>query len=268
MASKPALAKLAAATCLALPITAHAFFPFLTDDSGTQGRGGHQIELNYEFVKEHSDEIDLDGRVVGTASSVSNIMPASYTYGLRDHLDIFVGVARQLNPVRGWLNTEVGLKWVALGDQTRGWSAAIKPTLLLPVTTPMQQRGLGNANTNAGLTLIGSYVADSHELHLNIGYQSNRFGSDPELDPQRNDLWQMSAAPIYVINDQWKAGIDIGIATNPTYDSQYQAFGQIGIQYAPVENLQIGLGIIGTKPINSNQNGWSLALTTGVAYQF
>lgn len=268
MASQPTLVKLAAATCLALPITAHAFFPFITDDTGTQGRGGNQIELNYEFVKEHNDEVDLEGRVIGSATSVASVMPATYTYGLTDDLDIFVGVARQLNPTRGWLNSEVGLKWVAFGDQSRGWSAALKPTLLIPVTSQMQQRGLGNARTNAGLTLVGSYVADTHELHFNLGYQSNQLGNSPELEPQRHDLWQVSAAPIYVINEQWKAGIDVGLASNPTYDSQYQAFGQVGLQYAPIENLQIGIGIIGTKPINSAQNGWSMALTTGLAYQF
>jgi hypothetical protein len=34
---------------LALP--AHAYFPFLTDDTGTQGEGGNQLELNYVFIK-------------------------------------------------------------------------------------------------------------------------------------------------------------------------------------------------------------------------
>lgn len=268
MAFRPSLAALATITTLAIPLSAQAFFPFITDDTGTQGSGGNQIELNYEFVKDRNDELDIDDRVIGTNSSTTSVMPASYTYGLSDDLDIYVGVARQLNQTRGWLNTELGLKWVMLGDQTDGWSLAIKPSLQLPVTQSMQQRGLGSARTNPQAALIGSYVTDTHELHLNMGYQSNRLASHEDNEPERANLWRVSAAPVYVINDQWKAGLELGFESNPSLNSQYQAFAQLGIQYAPVENLQIGLGVLGNTALNGKQNGWGLALTTGLAYQF
>lgn len=268
MAIRPMLGALALATTASVTPAAHAFFPFVTDDTGTQGQGGNQIELNYEFVKEHNDELDLEGRVIGTASGTANALPASYTFGITDNVDVFVGLARQTSPVNGWLNTEIGAKWVFAGDQSAGWSVAIKPTLLLPVSKNMQDQGLGNAKTNVGLTLVGSLMADRHELHLNLDYTSNQYATTADSEQQRKSLWRVSAAPVYVINDQWKAGIDVGFETNPTYSSQYQAFGEIGIQYAPLENLQIGLGLIGATGLNSSGNGWSYAITTGVAYQF
>ncbi len=268
MTFRPTLGALALAATVSMAPTAHAFFPFVTDDTGTQGQGGNQIEVNYEFVKERNDELDLEGRPVGTGSGVINTFPAGYTYGLTDNLDLFVGVARQTSPVNGWLNTELGAKWVFAGDQAQGWSAAIKPTLFLPISKNMQDRGLGNARTNVGLTLVSSYMTDTHELHLNLDYTSNNYASTESSEAQRKALWRVSAAPVYVISDQWKAGLGIGFETNPTFSSRYQAFGELGLQYAPMENLQLGLGIIGATALNSTDNGWSWALTTGIAYQF
>jgi hypothetical protein len=268
MASRPSTGALLALIAIGLTSPAHAFFPFITDDTGTQGQGGSQVELNYEFVKEHNDELDLEDRVVGTETGVVNALASSYTYGVTDNLDVFLGAARQTTPSNGWLNTEIGAKWVFWGDQTQGWSAAVKPTVLLPVSKHMQDRGLGNAQTNVAMTLVSSFMADTHELHLNLDYTSNRYASTQESEAQRKSLWRISAAPVYVLNDQWKAGLDLGIETNPTFSSSYQAFGGIGLQYAPMPNLQIGLGLIGATALNSTENGWSLAVTTGVAYQF
>lgn len=268
MVRRLSLGALAIASAFSVAPAAHAFFPFVTDDTGTQGQGGNQIELNYEFVKEHNSELDLDGRVIATETGVANMFAGGYTRGITDNVDLFIGLARQTSPVNGWLNTELGAKWVFAGQQTTGWSAAIKPTLLLPVTKNMQEQGLGNAKTNVGLTLITSYMADTHELHLNLDYTSNDYSDNESIEPQRKSLWRVSAAPVYVVNDQWKAGIDIGLETNPIYNSRYQTYGEIGIQYTPVENLQIGLGVIGATALNSSDKGWSWAVTTGVAYQF
>ena len=268
MASRPFKRAIALLATASITPAANAFFPFVTDDTGTQGQGGSQIEVVYEFTKAHNDELDLEGRVIGTSSGVSNGFPATYTYGITDNFDVFLGVARQTSPVNGWMNTEIGTKWVFLGSPSTGWSAAIKPIVILPVTTSMQDQGLGNAKTNAGLTLISSYISGANELHLNIGYQSNLYADTDSSEAQRKSLWRVSAAPVYVINDQWKTGIDLGLETNPAYSSNYQAFGEIGIQYAPAENLQIGLGVIGVKALNSTDNSWSFAVTSGVSYQF
>lgn len=268
MASRQFNRALVAAATLSLSPMAHAFFPFVTDDTGTQGQGGSQIELNYEFVKAHNDELDIDGRVLGTATETANSLASGYAYGVSDNIDVFVGIARQSNPVSGWLNTEIGAKWVFAGDQTSGWSAAVKPTLVLPVSKQMQDNGLGNAKTNLGFALVTSYMTETHELHLNLDYTGNQYASTEQAEDQRKALWRLSAAPVYVINEQWKVGIDVGMQTNPDYNSRYQAFGEVGIQYAPADNLQLGLGVLGSTAVNASNNGWDVAVTAGVTYQF
>lgn len=268
MASRLYMGALVAATTFSLSPVAHAFFPFVTDDTGTQGQGGNQLELNYEFVKAHNDELDIDGRVLGTATETSNSFAGGYTYGISDNIDVFVGVARQTSPVHGWLNTEIGTKWVFVGDQARGWSAALKPTLILPVTQQMQDQGLGSAKTNLGLSLITSYLTDSHELHLNLDYTGNQYANIDASGNQRKALWRVSAAPVYVLNEQWKVGVDLGLQTNSDYDSRYQAFGEVGVQYTALDNLQIGLGVLGSTAVNASHNGWDLVVTAGVTYQF
>lgn len=247
---------------------AHAFFPFVTDDTGTQGQGGNQLELNYEFVKEYSDEIDESGRLINTATGISNSVPVTYTFGVTDNVDIFFGIARQTGPVNGWQNTEIGAKWVFAGDQSQGWSAAVKPSVILPVSSGMQDDGLGNARTNWGLAFVSSYLADGYEFHVNASYTSNRNETTASSEAQRTNIWSLSAAPVLVLNDQWKVGLDFGIETNPGYNSDYSTFGEIGIQYAPMENLQFGLGLIISPTVNSSDNGWSYAIATGLAYQF
>lgn len=258
----------AAIFTLATAGSAHAFFPFVTDDTGTQGLGGSQFELNYAFLKEHNDEVDEQGRVINTATGISNAVPITYTYGITDNADIFFGIARQTSPVNGWQNAEIGAKWVFAGDQSQGWSAAVKPSIILPVTTSMQNDGLGNAQVNWGLAAVSSYLADGYEFHVNASYTSNRSKSTATAEPQRTNIWSISAAPVLVLNDRWKIGLDMGIETNPGYNSDYTTFGEIGVQYAPMNNLQLGLGLIISPAINSSDNGWSYAIVTGLAYQF
>lgn len=245
-----------------------AFYPFITDDTGTQGKGGNRLELAYDFVKNHNDILDEGGLKIGRGTDTANIFAMTYTRGITDKVDVFIGGARQINPVNGWLNTEIGLKWSFAGDQEKGWSAAIKPSVILPVSKSMQNNGLGNAETNVSISLIGSYLSDDYEVHLNTGYTSNNMAKTPSADPQRRDLWSVSVSPVFILNDQWKLGVDLGLQTSPGYNSKYQAFGGVGVSYAPVKNLQIGMGLFGAPAIQSNDNAWAYTFTTGNTYQF
>ena len=268
MTRMPCLRIVTLVSAITVSYSAHAFFPFVTDDTGTQGEGGNQIELDYEFLKQYNDDVDEDGRVIDTNTGISNSYPITYTYGVSENVDVFFGIARQTSAVNGWQNTEIGAKWVFIGDQTKAWSAAIKPSVILPVSKSMQDAGLGNAQTNGSLTLIGSYLNDDYELHLNAGYVSNQYATTDQSEDQRKNIWSVSAAPILVLNDQWKVGVDIGLSTNPGYNSQYTLTGEVGVSYAPIESLQIGLGWIGSRDVNANDNGRNHAITAGLTYQF
>lgn len=248
--------------------SARAYYPFITDDTGTQGMGGNQLEFAYEFSKEHNDILNENGNSIGTGTGTSNLLGMTYTRGIAETVDIFIGSVRQINPVNGWQNSAIGVKWSFIGDQKQGWSAAIKPSVILPVSNSMQKNGLGNADTNVSISLIGSYVAEDYEAHVNTRYTSNNRPNNQVDDPQRRDLWSVSISPVLNLNANWKLGIDAGVQTNPGYNSRYQLFGGIGAVYAPIENLQVGFGMYAIPAINSNDNGWAYALTTGVTYQF
>lgn len=259
---------IAATTTLSMAAPAYAFFPFITDDTGTQGAGGNQIEITHAFNKNHNTVVNENGDFVENLQGTSNAFPLTYTRGIGENVDLFVGIARQNGPIAGWQNSEIGLKWVFVGDQSQGWSAAIKPTLKLPVSTAMQDKGLGSAKTNLDVTFISSYMTDRYEWHFNAGYASNRQKETPDAEAERQNIWSISVAPVLVINPQWKVGVDVGLQTNPIFNSKYGAFGEVGLTYEPMKNLQVGLGVIFSPDINAQARAYSHTLTTGLAYQF
>ena len=253
-------------SALGLASTAHAFAPMSTDDTGTQGRGGNQIELGYVFERNTNLDTELDDRI--DISETSSSIPLTYTYGLTDRVDASLSIARQITQVKGWQNSELGLKWNFYGDQSKGWSAAIKPTLMIPVSKNMQSDGLGSARVNWGVALIGSYMAEDYEFHTNLKYNSNYLANIPDMDNERSHLWTFSVAPVWNVNDQWKVGLDLGVQTNPGYDSRSEAFTQLAVSYAPIENLQIGLGVGYAQAMGSDNKARGLSITTTASYQF
>lgn len=92
---------LSASLSLFCSIPAHAYFPFITDDTGTQGEGGNQLELNYVFIKERGVGIAENGTYYSGDFGTSNSFPMTYTRGLTDNLDVFVGIVRQTSPTNG-----------------------------------------------------------------------------------------------------------------------------------------------------------------------
>lgn len=262
--------KISAACLLSLAFVApsQAYYPLVSDDTGTQGQGGNQLELAYLFQRQTAGVIQIDGVALEEENTRANFLLTTYTRGLTDNLDIFFGASRQLSSLSGWNNTEIGLKWVFAGDQSKGWSFAAKPRIILPVSQSMQSTGLGNAQTNAGLTLIGSYIGEGIEWHVNAGYVSNRVADTGQENNQRTNLWSISAAPVLAIDDQWKLALDFGLQTNPDQNSRYNGIAEIAVVYAPVKNLQLGMGVITSPAINGVRNNQGLTFTTGLAWQF
>ena len=256
------------AAWLLLSSPAHAYFPFVTDDTGTQGAGGNQIEIDYAFNKSTNAITDVNGNFIEDEVGISNAYPLTYTRGISENIDVFVGTARQTSSVSGWQSTGIGLKWVFAGDQTQGWSTAIKPIIILPTSQNMQDNGLGPAKTNINVTLISSYLSDTYEWHINAGYASNRQVMNSDTEAERQNIWSVSVTPVLVLNSQWKVGLDVGLQTNPGYNSQHSAFGELGLLYSPIENLQLGLGVIYSPDLNAKNKAYSYTLTTGLTYQF
>lgn len=259
--------KILGAALLAFGSAANAYFPFQTDDTDTQGTGGNQIEIDYIYNESETVEFSQDGQST-TNSGTSNAFAFTYTLGVAPNIDLFIGNSLQSSPAFGWQNIEIGAKWVFTGDQEKNWSFALKPVVTLPVSSASQNAGLGSAQTNGGLTLVGSYLTDLYQVHINLGYATNRLQNTPDTSPQRASIWSASIAPVWLINEKWLLGLDFGIQTNAQYNTNYAGYAQIGVSYAPIPNLQLGLGIVTSSDLGDRDNTRSTSVTAGITYQF
>lgn len=236
------------------PMTAHAYHPFATDDTGTQGAGGHQFEVGYDWARS-----ELAG-----VSEVARALPVTYTYGLADNLDLFVGVARATDPVDGWSNVGIGGKWRFFEDASSKLSLALKPEILLPVSEDDEADGLGNGETSCGLSLILTRETGFGEIHLNIGVNRGNFADAGNTD--RKTTYRMSIAPVWAVADGWKLGAELGLQTNPDR-SQDAAMGYLGLGmvHAPSDALDVSVGL--SRDFDDGP-GTSTAATLGLTVRF
>lgn len=212
-----------------LSFQAHAFHPLVTDDTGTQGTGGNQLEVGMD----HVDENPGHARALGF----------TYTRGVTDALDGFVGAAYQTSSPKGWGNVGLGLKWRFFEDEASKFSLALKPEILLPVSGADEAAGLGNGELSYGLTLIGSLETGFGELHFNLEAARSNF-DDPAIT-DRKDFWRASVAPAWAVAEGWKLALDLGLMTNPdiTQDAT-MGYVELGVVYTPSEQVDLSFGVI------------------------
>jgi hypothetical protein len=131
----------------------------------------------------------------------------------------------------------------------------------------MEASGLGNGKTNGTVSLISSYLQPTYEIHLNARYTSNLSYTGAKEKQTRN-IWGASFAPVWVLNQQWKIGLDAGLETNPNATSAQVAYAQIGAVYAPIKNVQLGLGVLGNRALSSPSREYNWSVMSGIAWQF
>jgi Putative MetA-pathway of phenol degradation len=213
----------------------------ITDDTGTQGKGKFQFELNGEYG--HDSE---DGASANTAK-----VAGALTYGAADNLDIVLGVPYQYIWTRrsGDTNRENGISDVSLELKWRfyasdGLSFALKPGITLP--TGDGGKGLGAGKATYSMFFISTKEIKPWEFHLNLGYIRNENKAD-----ERKNLWHVSlAGEVEVLKDLKVVG-NIGIERNTDRTVNiHPAFILGGLIYSISENFDIDFGIKGglTKP--------------------
>lgn len=217
------------AVALGLPIQALAFHPLITDDTGTQGTGGNQLEVGYD----HSRSEGETARAVGV----------TYTRGITDDLDLYVGAAYRTSSPSGWGNVGIGAKWRFYENEASKLSLAIKPEVLLPVSEADEADGLGNGETSYGLTFIASKETAFGELHFNAEVARSNF-ADAAID-DRQTFWRVSVAPVWAVAEGWKLALDLGLQTNADR-SQDATMGylELGLVYTPNDAIDLSIGVI------------------------
>jgi hypothetical protein len=220
------------------PIAVYAAHPLITDDTGTQGKGKFQVELNGEVT--YDKETDLAGTTRETGGEISGIV----SYGIIDTVDIVLGIPYQWTKVKEegvTISDEDGLSDISLEGKWRfyekgGLSFAVKPGITLP--TGNEKRGLGAGRMTYGMFVIATKQVEPLAFHLNLGYTRNENKVE-----ERKDIWHVSLASEVEIVKNLKAVGNIGIERNPDKSSHTDpAFVLGGLIYSLTDILDIDLG--------------------------
>lgn len=199
--------------------------PFVTDDTGTQGRGNRQFEANTDWSRQ--DDTSL------------HVVNFTYSHGALENLDLFVSLPAAVTAPAGADDLSAGAKWRFYEND--GSSLAFKPALRF--ATGNQLLGHGSGRANLALTLIGSHYAEPWALHANLGATTNWQAADSTRAGERTLLWQASAALSYDLHPRWKMLADIGLARNPDPASRINpAYFLAGLIYSPSKNVDLDTG--------------------------
>lgn len=233
-------AVLAACTGL-LSGPASPFQPLVTDDTGTQGPRGNQIETAYNHTVDKGP---------GTRE-VTRELPLVYTRGFTEALDLYVGAGyirtapQDADPERGLGNVALGAKWRFYEDEASKLSFALKPEVLLPVSSKREARGLGTARMSYGTTFIASQETGFGAVHANLAVERVRYEDDALNSAERRTLWRLSVAPVWDVSDGWKLALDAGVMTNPNRaERASMGYIEIGAIYSPSKQLDLAAGVV------------------------
>ena len=221
-------------------VPASALQPLITDDTGTQGRGGDQLELSL-----NEDRAVAAGNVVRLRT-----LPIVYTRGLTETLDVFAGLSRARirsstpgGDASGAGNPAFGIKWRFYENEETKTSFAVKPEVLFPVSADRENTGLGKGKTSGGLTLILTHEVPFGAIHINAGV-----GHDGYREASNNSdttTARASIAPVWHLGSQWKLAFDLGTESAHAGGARIRSnFIELGAIYSPSKHLDFALGIL------------------------
>lgn len=246
-----------------LPAAAAAFQPLVTDDTGTQGAGGNQVEFGYTRHVEKEP---------GTRA-ITAALPFTYSRGLSDAVDIYAGASYERfstaapdSAHQGSGNALAGIKWRFYEHRGGKLSLAFKPEIRFAVSGGAENRGLGNGKTNAGAALLLTRETGFGAIHANLAVDSQRFALAGNRAIHRATLWRLSVAPVFELGEHWRIAFDAGLLTNPhRAEKSRMAYVEAGVIHAPHRNLDLAAGIIRDVDHQGHQVHM---LTLGVTWRF
>jgi hypothetical protein len=210
-----------------------AYHPLVGDDTGTQGAGGNQIEIGYDY----------DRSSLGGVADEGHGFPITYTRGIVDTLDLYISTTRVSAPVSGWGNVGLGAKWRFYDNEASGLSLGLEPKVLLPVSAEDEARGLGNGRTCYSLAFLVTQNTAFGQVIVNLAAGRDNFADSTIMD--RKSTYRFSLAPVWQVAEAWRLTLDMGLKTNP--DSTQKArmgYVEVGTIYSPNKNLDLSVGIL------------------------
>jgi len=225
-----------------LPAAASAFQPLVTDDTGTQGAGGNQVEAVYNRTTDKAPGV----------KTTTHEVPVGFTRGITDALDIFIGLGRQkiipdapATVERGAVNPVLGAKWRFHENEANKLSFAFKPQIQFPVSKESEARGLGTARASFGVGLVLTQETGFGAVHANLLVDRVNYADDALNAAERRTLYQLSVAPVWDVIEGWRLALDAGLMTNPDSASKARmGYLELGAIYAPGKDLDLAFGIV------------------------
>ncbi|HSD39193.1 MAG TPA: transporter [Rhodocyclaceae bacterium] len=215
----------------AAPLAAFASHPLTTDDTGVQGTGHWQFELNADRA------VERDTRNIGVVSN------ATLTRGLSDSVDLAVSLPWRHSQVgeedlretqKGFGDASIAVKW-RLYEQEK-LSFSVKPQLVLP--TANADKGLGSDRLQPGLTGAVAWGDEKLTLLGNVGY----LYANNKVD-DRKDIWSYSGAAVIGLTEQFRLVAEAGTYSNSdATTSKRPAFANVGLIFSPTEKLDFDIG--------------------------
>ena len=250
---------LLATLALSFAASSWAYQPLITDDTGTQGADGNQLEIAWGH----------DHAKVGGASTHTHSVPLVYTRGLSDTLDIALSLPWQRSNASGLYKSDItnpslAMKW-RFYEQADHWSLALKPEVVFPVSAAKSANGLGDYGTAYKATLIASHPTSFGEFHVNAGV--SHFDDKVEGGVNTNS-WHLSTAPAWRLNDATLLALDLGLDHESIHHggSDTSHYALLGLVYSPNQNLDLSLGVQKTFSVSGSSN--ILTGTIGATWRF
>jgi hypothetical protein len=222
-----------AAAFALLTAPAWAAHPLITDDTGTQGAGGNQAEFTFDRAESGKSP----------TKAHENAFAFTYTRGLSDSLDFFIGGVRldMQDPssndgarVKGEGDSALGLKWRYA--EKDGLSLGLK--LTASIGTGDDTRGLGAGRSTQSLLHVTQWETKAGDFLVNLGISNNGKTAD-----ERRTLWNASAAWLVPVREDLTFALDIGASQQASKDnSKHPAYALIGLIWSVTEKIDLDVG--------------------------
>jgi hypothetical protein len=230
---------LVVAACL-FAAPAYGAHPLITEDTGTQGAGNQQLEVNFN-------------RFDFTESRWQSLWGVTWSIGVRDNVDLQVGMPYFGGLGKGDLSVDLKWRYWQSGD----FSLGAKPGFTLPTGDESERIGAGEKTY--GALLFFSYEPEAWALHGQAGYR--RFENVLDL---RKDLWQFSGSFWLKPLEGLKLVSDLAWSTDPRVEvgSWIRSF-ILGVIWSPLKNLDLDAGIRWDKAyqLGESSRGYLLGVT-------
>lgn len=243
--------------------TGFAFQPLITDDTGTQGKGGNQLEFS----------VNEDHLRAGREDARTLTLPLVYTYGFADNADVYVTASHIRNnsslpgaDASGGGNPALGIKWRFYENEESKTSLAFKPELRFPVSAGNEADGLGQGRPSFGASLILTQETSFGAVHANFAVNRNRY-RESAGSPDATAL-RASLAPVWDLSEHCKLVFDLGVEAERAGSLRtWSRFAEVGAIYSPNKDLDFAVGVI-RRGDNANPSASVTSLTAGVTWRF